>query len=110
MRLIVGFFLFTVFMVSTAFKPAFADVNPPTINGNWLIDIRTLCAVMGTVLFGTWWIAKWMQRVEDRLKGGEVRFTALELKAQDREDILLNIKGQMDRLVDRKDRERDKVR
>ncbi len=110
MRVLLGFFLAAVFMLSTAFKPDFADVAPPTINGNWLIDVRTLCAVMGVVLFGTWWVAKWMQRVEDRLRGGEIRFTALELKAQTREDLLLNIKGQIDRLVNSHDREREKVR
>ncbi len=91
-------------MVSTAFKPTFADAAPPKINGDWLIDIRTLCAVLGVLLFSTWWIAKWMQRVEDRLKTGDIRFTALELKAQTREDLLLNIKGQVDRLVNSDDR------
>lgn len=99
-------------MVSTAFGPHFADAAAaiPQINGTWLIDLRTLCAVLGVVLFGTWWVAKWMQKVEDRLKSGEVRFTALEMKAQNREELLVGIKNQVDRLVRSDDRETERNR
>ena len=90
MKQTAAFLLAVVFIGSTAFKPAFADVQP-TISGNWLVDLRTVCAVGGVVLFGAWWIARWMQKVEDRLKSGETRFAMIELMAAKREDMLTDI-------------------
>ena len=90
MRQTAAFLLAVVFIGSTAFKPTFGDATPQ-ISGNWLVDIRTLCAVGAVVLGGTWWIARWMQRVEDRLKAGEARFAVIELTASKRHDLLTDI-------------------
>ena len=90
MKQTAAFLLAVVFIGSTAFKPAFADVQP-TVSGNWLVDLRTVCAVGGVVLAGAWWIARWMQKVEDRLKSGETRFAMIELMAAKREDMLTDI-------------------
>jgi len=90
MRQTAAFLLAVIFIGSTAFKPYFADVQPQ-ISGNWLVDIRTMCAVGAVVLGGTWWIARWMQKVEDRLKSGEARFAVIELTAVKREEMLRDI-------------------
>ena len=90
MRQTAAFLLSVVFIGSTAFKPTLADVTPQ-ISGNWLMDIRTICAVGMVVLGGTWWVARWMQKVEDRLKSGEARFAVIELCANKREELLMDI-------------------
>ena len=90
MRQTAAFLLAVVFIGSTAFKPTFGDATPQ-ISGNWLVDIRTLCAVGAVVLGGTWWVARWMQKVEDRLKSGEARFAVIELMAAKREEMLTDI-------------------
>jgi hypothetical protein len=83
MRQTAAFLLCFVFIGSTAFKPTFGDAQPQ-ISGNWLVDIRTVCVVGAVVLGGTWWVAKWMQRVLDRLE-------ALELSATERELVMKDI-------------------
>lgn len=47
------------------------DAIAPIINSGWLVDLRTVCAVGGCVLAGTWWLAKKFQRIEDQLERAE---------------------------------------
>ena len=65
---------------------AAADVQ---IKDTWLLDLRTVCAVMGVVLFGTWWIARWMRTIEIRMDKSDERFSRIEA-SMDRRDETLN--------------------
>src|SRR5690242_13142645 len=82
MRQTAAFVFSVVFIGSTAFKPTFGDAQPQ-ISGNWLVDIRTVCVVGAVVLGGTWWVAKWMQKVLDRLQALEDNATERELVMKD---------------------------
>jgi hypothetical protein len=86
-------------MASTAFGQVLFAQSPPTqISGSWLIDVRTLCAVGGVVLLGTWRIGRWMKRIEDRLDDGDTRFSRIELSMKERHELLRDIERKMDRL------------
>ena len=73
-----------------------ADVQ---IKDTWLLDLRTVCAVMGVVLFGVWWISRWMRGIDDALKYSDERFARLEASTQQWKDILLDIQKRIDKLT-----------
>lgn len=68
------------FAVTCAARVLIGGAAPPqtVVNGGWLVDIRTICAVGGIVLIGTWRLSWWMKAIEERLKTGEDRFTRIE--------------------------------
>jgi hypothetical protein len=78
---------------------AFGEVAAtPHITGDWLVDIRTVLAVLGVVLPGTWWIVRWMTKIDDRLKLGEARFKGLEANSSARDKRLARIENILARL------------
>lgn len=80
----------------------------PHITGDWLVDIRTVIAVLGVVLPGTWWIVRWMTKIDDRLKTGEARFKGLEASSYARDKRLSRIENILARLpCDKCDNDRE---
>lgn len=61
------------------------------IGGDLLMDLKTVCAVGGVVLLGTWHLSKWMQEIVDRLKEQDKHRTELELKISKLEGMLLRL-------------------
>ena len=74
----VGFGLCGV--ATTAFSRVVFAQTPPQINGNWLVDLRTVFAVGGVVLGGTAFIIRWMSRIEARLEAGDKWMKAIDEK------------------------------
>lgn len=68
------------------------------ISDTWLLDLRTVCAVLGVVLFGTWHIARWMRKIDDTLKMGEDRFDRIENNMKSRDGVLEQIRNRVDKL------------
>ena len=77
--------------LSVWFSRAFvaSDAVPQQISDNWLVDLRTVVSVLGVVLFGTWWIARWMRTIEIRMDKSDERFSRIEA-SMDRRDETLN--------------------
>lgn len=67
----------------------FAQAPAPHIDGTWLLDLRTITAVSSVVLYGTWILARWMKRIDDRLEFGERLFEAIN-KRMDARDVKLD--------------------
>jgi len=57
-----------VSMAGTFLGGLIAQAMPhTTLSGDWLVDLRTVCAVGGIVLTGSWQISRWQTKVTDRL-------------------------------------------
>ena len=91
--------LFTLIVAATtAFSRAMFADSAPHIDGSWLMDFRTVCAVGAVVLLGTWRIGRWMKGIEDKLAIGDERFGRIENNMTQRNDILNDIHVRMSAL------------
>lgn len=81
-----------------AFAQAPGAPGTHQLDGSWLVDVRTICAVGGIVLLGTWRIGRWMRRIEDRLDAGDERFKRIEEGMKAREGILARLEHSIARL------------
>lgn len=69
-------------MLGTAFGAILSQAVPHVtqVTGEWVIDLKTVCAVGFVVLGGSWHASQWMQRVNDRLADLENSITGLPCK------------------------------
>lgn len=74
------------------------DPLPIQITDKWLVDIRTVVSVLGVVLFGVWWISRWMRTVEVSLKSGHERFDDIERRMDRRDELIAQLKTTIDQL------------
>lgn len=61
-------------MLGTAFGAVLSQAVPHAasqITGELTMDLKTICAVGGVVLMGSWHASQWMQKVSDRLSDVE---------------------------------------
>ena len=63
-----------------------------------LMDLKTICAVLGVVVAGLWFIRGWMVKIEDKLKEGESRFNRFDEEAEKRASQLRSIEDKLNRL------------
>lgn len=90
-------------LVTYASQVMFAQTPPTHVTGDWLVDMRTIAAVGGVVLLGTWRIGRWMSKIDNRMDVGERRFDNLETRMNHRDARLDRIEKILDGLpcVDR---------
>lgn len=69
-------------MLGTAFGAFLSQAVPRVtqITGEWVVDLRTVCAVGFVVVGGSWHVSQWMQKVSDRLTDLEDSIKGLPCK------------------------------
>lgn len=110
-RLLLATLVFPFFAVAgTALGMIAAQVTTPAgppatqtiLSGGWLVDVRTVLAVLGVVLPATWWLS-WkftgftdMQKViTTRLESGDKRFAVIESNLREIEQKMQEMREQI---------------
>lgn len=70
-------------MIGTGFGAVIGQSSPPQINGNWLIDLRTVIAVAAVVLPATFTLAVIFTKFSTRLMALEKQSAARDATMQD---------------------------
>lgn len=55
-------------VISVLCSVFFADASTPgvtKISSEWMLDLKTICAVGGVVYLGAWRLSRWMKAIED---------------------------------------------